>query len=136
MLSLMPRVLLVVFLAVALNGCATIENQTRSTQLGHRAKLFVKAVRWGEFQVAADMLRRRDGERTSLDPKAYEGIRVTSETYALAASDPGATEASMSAEFEYTRGQSVSLKKLRYDALWWFEPESKQWFIDGSLPEF
>ncbi|MFT5450142.1 MAG: hypothetical protein ACI9DC_005345 [Gammaproteobacteria bacterium] len=136
MLSLMPRALLVVLLAVALNGCATLENQSRTTQLGHRAKLFVKAIRWGEFQVAADMLRRRDGELVGIDANAFEGIRVTSENYALAASDPGAIEAGMTAEFEYTRGQSVSLKKLRYSALWWYESESKRWFIDGILPAF
>ena len=74
------------FAVLALSGCATIEQQDRMNQLENQVKLFVKSIRWGDFDVAGSMVRRRGASQSDTpDVSKYRGVRVTSDKYALRA---------------------------------------------------
>ena len=125
------------FAVLALSGCATIEQQDRINQLENQVKLFVKSIRWGDFDVAGSMVRRRGASQSDTpDVSKYRGVRVTSDKYALRAENAESDEVIMAASFDYHSANSASIRTLDYNVLWWYDPVVKAWFIDGELPIF
>lgn len=136
MIHRLARTFLIALMLGSIAGCATLDNHNRNVGLRDRAKLYMKAIRWSEFAVAADMLKRRDGATPVVNLDALKGVRVTSEDYLLAAEDPDATEARMRADFEYQRADSATVRKVRQEVLWWWDEGTEQWYMEGTLPEF
>ena len=42
----------------------------------------------------------------------------------------------MTVAFDYYFEDTLSVKKVHQQALWWWDPEIENWFLDGKLPEF
>lgn len=127
---------MVAAMVMALTGCATYQHQAKSIELNQRAKLYVKAIRWSDFGSALAMIRVREGAAAKVDLEAFKGIRVTSDNHQLAAVDKESEEATMSAVFEYHLANSATVKRVVQNVQWWYDPEVKTWFIDGTLPAF
>ena len=122
---------------LALPGCATIKQQDKVNQLENQVKLFVKSIRWGDFDVAGSMVRRRGASQADApDASKYRGVRVTSDKYALRAANPESDEAIMAATFDYHSANSASIKTVDYTVVWWYDPDAKAWFLGGELPTF
>lgn len=122
--------------AALLGACAAIESKDRADLLAGRARAYVRAVRWGDFATAASFLRRRDGISAAPDLALLKRIRVTSDEHTLIASGEADLEARMLARFEYQPPDSATVLGIEQDVLWWYEPETGTWYIDGGLPSF
>jgi len=130
------RALLGAAVLASVGGCAAVEEKQRSIQLTERIKSYNKAIRWGDYDLATRFLRHRDGRPASLDISAIEGVRVTHYDYEIAANGPTAVEATMTSRFDYYTPTSATIKKLRQIGIWWFDNTTKNWYLDGTLPQF
>lgn len=121
---------------MGLAGCATIEAQSRTVALTQRAKTYVKAIRWGEFDTAAGMHRRREGANVPPDLARIDGVRVTNDEHTITQAAPEDVQASMRAVYEYHRPNSARVRTVVHDIQWWYDEPSETWFVDGDLPAF
>lgn len=131
-LAVMPGVVL----AAALAGCASTNEKT--TKLDQTVRAYVQAIRWGDFSTAAAMIRTREGKLPrTVDPRRLEDeIRVTHYEYGVGARDPNSEQAIMSAKFRYYYLDTGRVREVNQHAVWWFDPESRIWYLDDGLPDF
>ncbi|MDX1434723.1 MAG: hypothetical protein R3286_19950 [Gammaproteobacteria bacterium] len=119
-----------------LASCAHMEAQDQAKKLEAAVRNYVLAVRWGNYGAAVRYLRGRDGEMPKPDLDALEGIKVTQYDYAIDAAAPGATEARMTAAFEYYYVDTRVVRKTYQQSLWWWDTDHQVWFMEGNLPDF
>ena len=127
---------LLVVAMLGLSGCPRIEDHSKSLKLSDTVKLYVKAVRWGDYELASRLFRNKDGATPVIDLSKYEGIRVTRESHEVRAANPSASEATMRAVFEYHLDSSARIRKVVQTLDWWYDEESETWFAAGTLPKF
>ena len=130
------RVLACASAMALLAGCAAYKAKSQSLLLEAQVKNYAKSIRWSDWETAVTFLRERDGTLPVLDITRYDGIRVTRSDYTVAAPAPDALEATMVASFDYQYPDSVSVRSVTQQALWWYDPTYGRWFLEGSLPDF
>ena len=124
------------FLATTLTACQSLEHQDQAKKLDQAVRSYIRAVRWGELGAAASYIRPREGLAKPPDLADLQGLRVTHYDYAIDAEAQGASEALMTVAFDYYFEDTLSVKKVYQQAIWWWDPEVGNWFMDGELPEF
>ena len=125
--------------AVLLSGCQLVDaykNERRSQALENTVKLYIKAVRWGDFAGAAGLIRARDGSEPEIDLAALADVRVVKSDHTLAAGAPEDTEATMYATFEYYRDEITVVRTVSQQGTWWYVAPEDRWYFDGTLPKF
>ena len=132
----MRAILLLVLGVVALSACERYQQATRAKGLELRARDYIKAVRWANFEAAASFLRRRDGALPVSSMDEFKGIRVTHSEMTVSSAGPEATEALMTAVFDYYSDDQPSVRETVQSVTWWWDPLDEVWYIDGGLPEF
>jgi len=135
MISL-SRAAIAAALVAALASCAQTNEKT--TKLDQTVRAYVHAIRWGDFSSAAAMIRTRDGKLPrTVDPRRLEKeIRVTHYEYGVGARDPESERAIMSAKFRYYSVDTGRVHEVTQQAIWWFDPEERIWYLDDGLPDF
>ena len=131
------RILLVV-IAVALagaGGCAKIEKESRSAKLDQAVRLYVDSIRWGNFDVAAGLVRSRNGQSPAAI-KVPADVRVTAYASGILSMNEDRSEAAVATSFDYYYPQTNKVRTVSQTDLWWFDAGAGQWFMDGALPEF
>ena len=124
-----------IFLAAA-SGCATFEKENRLRDLTQSVRLYENSIRWGDFSVAAGLLRRRDGGVTSATVNVPQEVRVTAFASKIIAVNDEVTEATVTTRFDYYLPDSGKVRTVSESDLWWFDPDTQQWYLDGELPNF
>ncbi len=136
----MHKMLLGVSMGLALlsgiAGCANMGIQERATLLGEETRAYRKAMRWGAYDLAHQLVRRRDGSAPAFDARALEGIRITSFEITNREMTADSGEAIVSAEISYYHVESGRVKTIKDRQTWWYDETTKHWYIDGSLPDF
>ncbi|HSS63739.1 MAG TPA: hypothetical protein VLS27_04845 [Gammaproteobacteria bacterium] len=131
------NVLVMALVAVAAaSGCAKIEKESRSLKLDQAVRLYADSIRWGNFDIAAGLLRRRDGGATSATVKVPAEVRVTSYASGVLSVNEERSEATVATSFDYYFPDTNKLRTISQTDLWWFDPGTEQWYMDGSLPDF
>lgn len=120
----------------AASGCAKIEKESRSLKLDQAVRLYADSIRWGNFDIAAGLLRRRDGGATSATVKVPAEVRVTSYASGVLSVNEERSEATVATSFDYYFPDTNKLRTISQTDLWWFDPGTEQWYMDGSLPDF
>ena len=120
----------------AASGCATFEKESRLRGLDQAARLYENSIRWGNFNIAAGLLRRRDGGVTSATVNIPEEVRVTAYASEVVAVNDDVTEATVATRFDYYLPDSGKVRTVSQSDLWWFDPGTQQWYMDGGLPDF
>lgn len=120
----------------ALGGCAQIEKESRALKLDQAIRVYADAIRWGNFDIAAGFLRRRDGGVTSSTVKVPAEVRVTAYASNVLTLNEEHDEATVATNFDYYFPNSNTVRKISQTDLWWFDPGTEQWYMDGSLPDF
>ncbi|MDX2424924.1 MAG: hypothetical protein QNK15_01595 [Cycloclasticus sp.] len=125
---------IVVFLL--LSSCAHLSEQKKQEHLEAKQKLFMKALRWKSYDMAASVIRFRNPARRLAPIDGLNNITVTS--YDLIASLPNAEDGSVVAQalFSYIQDSTGRVYQLKHTQVWWFDEEAKQWFLDSDMPEF
>ncbi len=128
--------LLVITSLVMLNGCAQIEQKEREIGLDKAVRLYVDSIRWGNFDTAAGFIRSREGTPPAFDTDHLGDVRVTAYSSRILNVDETTHEAQATAAFDYYNVNSGRIRSVSQTQLWWFDPATKRWYLDGTLPNF
>jgi hypothetical protein len=128
--------LMVTIAMAAASGCAKIEMESRSMKLDQAVQLYADSVRWGSFDVAAGFLRRRDGGAISATVEVPANVRVTGYASSILSVNETRDEATAATRFDYYFSGTNRLRTVSQTDLWWFDPDTEQWYMDGALPDF
>ncbi|MDX1529764.1 MAG: hypothetical protein R3337_14135 [Gammaproteobacteria bacterium] len=120
----------------AASGCATLDKENRLLGLNQAVRLYENSIRWGDFNVAAGLLRRRDGGVTSATVNVPQEVRVTAYASEIIAVNDEVTEATVATRFDYYLPDSGKVRTVSESKLWWFDADTGQWYLDGGLPSF
>lgn len=123
-------------LATMLTGCESLQHKDQAKKLDQAVRSYIRAVRWGDLGAAASYIRPREGVAEPPDLSGLKGLRVTHYDYAIDAKAQGDTEALMTVAFDYYFEDTLSVKKVYQQAIWWWDPTIENWFMDGELPKF
>jgi len=128
--------LLCLMVLFALTACAHIGEQKKLEHLGAKQKLFMKALRWKSYDTAASVIRFKNPARRLADLGDLKKITVTS--YELIASSPNLEEGTALAHvvFSYIQDDTGRVYELKHTQNWWFDKDSKQWFLGSDMPMF
>ncbi|MEH6502363.1 MAG: hypothetical protein V7682_00530 [Cycloclasticus sp.] len=121
---------------IMLSSCAHLSEQKKQEHLEARQKLFMKALRWKSYDMAASVIRFRNPARRLGPIDGLNTITVTS--YDLIASLANEEDDSVVAQalFGYIQDSTGRVYQLKHTQIWWFDEESKQWFLDSDMPDF
>ena len=133
---LLPFFACLPLIAGLLTGCADLEHKDQTKKLDEAVRSYIRAVRWGELGAAASYIRPREGTAEPIDLSKLEDLRVTHYDYAIDSKTKGDPEALMTVSFDYYFQDTLSVKKVYQQAVWWWDPDVEYWFMDGELPEF
>jgi hypothetical protein len=123
-------------LLLALQGCGQMQARERADTLANTTNGYRKAIRWGEFELAAQMIRRRDGTTPAYDAELLKNIRVTSYEYVHRNMSGEGNEAELSAALSYYDVENGRVVQIKDTQVWWFDEATGQWYLDGELPDF
>lgn len=125
-----------IVLVMMLSACAHITEQKKLEHLDAKQKLFMKALRWKSYETAASVIRFRNPAR-QLGP--IDGLnKITVTSYDLLGSAPHADDGSVvvQALFGYIQNDTGRVYQIKHTQIWWFDEESRQWFLDSEMPDF
>lgn len=127
------------FVCSFLAGCGSVPvvgKQSRATAFDNAAATYGKLLRWGYFDEAVAYLRARDGDTVVPDLSLIARHRITSyDIKSQLLADTG-REGRVVAVIDYYDVDSGVLQSLRDEQLWWFDDETKRWYLDSPLPPF
>lgn len=138
-MSIVRSVLLLTCLpliAALFSGCADLQHKDQTKKLDQAVRSYVRAIRWGDLGAAASYIRPREGTVEPPDLSNLKGLRVTRYDFAIDSEEQGSPEALMTVSFDYYFEDTLSVKKVYQQAIWWWDPGVENWFMDGTLPEF
>jgi hypothetical protein len=127
---------IVASLTLLATGCADLVHKDQTKKLDQAVRAYIHAVRWGDYGAAASFIRPREGTVPPPDLSKLDGIKVTHYDYSIDSRAKGDPEALMTAAFEYYHVDYRSVKKAYQQVMWWWDPQSENWFMDGALPPF
>jgi len=123
-------------IAVLLAGCADLRHKDQTKKLDESVRAYIHAIRWGDLGAAASFIRLREGTAEPPDLSKLEELRVTHFDYAIDSKTQGDPEALMTVKFNYYFQDTLKVKKVYQQAIWWWDPKIENWFMDGELPKF
>ncbi len=128
--------ILLVLPVFILSACAHLGEQEQLEHLEVKQKLFMKALRWKSYEMAASVIRFKNPARQLAPLDELGKITVTS--YELIASQPNLQQGTAAAQvlFSYVQDETGRVYQLKHDQHWWFDEESKQWFLASDMPMF
>ena len=133
--SLILLVIGMMLLSVS-SGCARLKAEEKALQLQDLTSAYRKAIRWSEFEIAKGYIRHRDGSGFDYDKEFHEGVQVTSmETIKRDVSIED-LEAIVTVKVSYYHLDHGSVKTINDIQLWWYDEETKRWYVDGNFPAF
>ena len=134
----MNKLILVLICALTLivgcNGSSGVKK--KGSALETAVEEYVAALRWGRYQNAYDYHIDEDGSKPAFPRDKLEEIRVTGHAIFEKTVNEELTEATVKGELQYYNTEYGTIKKTPLDQIWWYEPESKQWFLKGKMPSF
>ncbi|MGO1540647.1 MAG: hypothetical protein ACTHZI_10565 [Luteimonas sp.] len=119
--------------ALVLSACGG--NQT--SELERMQYIYSAAVRWGDFEGAWNLVDpeyREANPMTDLEFKRYEQVRISAYRELAARTFPDDT-AAREIEIGVINRHNMEERSLRYTEEWRYDPESRQWWISGGLPD-
>lgn len=122
-------------LAALLAGCGAMESH-RLGLLDQAIIRYSQALRWQRYEDAQAYHMTREGERRKIDQEALKHIRISG--YQIQEKNMGddLMEAEVVGVMEYFNDSRGTIRKVPMTQTWWFDPESKRWFVTGELPQF
>ena len=114
-----------------------------SGNIKHQAQSLEKAIaeyntglRWAMYNNIDTYNKSEDGTHTPVDREAMKNIRITGYEILEKKINDDATEAIVKGEINYYNNEYGTLKQIPFEQKWWYDTESKHWFVEGALPKF
>lgn len=130
------RITIICTLILLLGSCGGGDAKRRAESLDEAVNHYGQALRWGRYEDAETYHMARGGERTRFDLAVLENVRITEYIVRNRELNADLTEVEVDGEISYFNRDYAALRRVPFKHKWWYEPESKRWFLDGSLPEF
>ena len=125
-----------VAILVCLAACASVESAKRSDALESSLRQYGIAIRWGHYDAAVQFMRPRDKVIETTGSGSLNDIRVTSYDVVEQGLSDDQTEARLTVAISFYHVESGIVHRLKDQQVWWYDEDSKQWFLDGDLPDF
>ncbi len=134
----MNRLILSLLCAVTLLSACNTGGGTKNkiTSLDDAINQYVFALRWGRYKDAHEYHAEADGGKPALPLDKLQQIRVTGHEIYEKNVNEEITEAIVKGEINYYHTEYGTLRKLPLNQIWWYEPESKRWYLKGEMPKF
>ena len=132
----MIKHLYIFILVVCLSACASTQTKNKVEGLEESVKNYNIALRWAEYLDAQKYHVSKDGAKQNIDLDYLKNIRITGYTIQSKVLNDDVTEALINTEINYYNVEYGTLKKLMNEQKWWYEPESKRWFVESEFPSF
>ena len=123
----------------ALAACNPVENvrkRERYTQLETVTNTYRKLMRWGHYDQAAQYLKARDGTQQAPDFESMSHYKVSSFSVADQIVADTGEDAKVTAYIEFYNVDTGVTSSVTDIQLWWFDPESKRWFLGTKMVNF
>jgi len=121
---------------VLLTACPSMQEEKRSTRLQEATQAYLSSLRWGYYDLAAQMIVHRESVPEPVNFEYLRNIRVT--TYEtqnqIPTGDPNAAKFVVLISYYHTGYGTV--KTITDHQTWRYEEQTKRWFLDGNLPDF
>lgn len=134
MLRRFTVLLLLLCIVVQVAGCAGMKSRDKITRLEKSLQDYGAMLRWARYYDAHDFVFSPDGSKPGLDASRFEGFRIAAVNYIRSDLNLEETEATVYAEIQYYNDQQATIRTLQETQSWWYEPDSRRWFLDGELP--
>jgi hypothetical protein len=134
-----PILLLSALLVIVFSsGCAHISDQKKYDKLSAKQKFFWKALRWKSYDSAASVIKFKNEARTLAPIDDLNQITVTAyeEIGVMELAEDELNDVKIVVLFDYIQNQTGKVKQVKHVELWWYEEETKQWYLDSDMPAF
>ena len=126
-------------LMVLASGCAgasKVMPKERALALQQSAETYRKLIRWGDFSAASQYCRRRTGELAPFDPARYKSWKVSTYDVGDAQLGQDNAEARFVASMTFYSTDTGRAGALSDIQRWWYDKETKRWYLESPLPDF
>lgn len=119
-----------------LAGCSDLGPNDKAEALDLSVRLYLHSLRWHQYSKAVRLLRHRDGTTPKVDLAGLKDLHVADYQYELDAVPGHTDEMLMTASFRYYFEDNLAVHDVRQKAMWWYDADAQQWYLDGTLPKF
>lgn len=123
-------------LVMVLTACGSPAVRTQVESLDRAIDEYAYALRWLRKNDAVAYHMNRDGTRPHIDTSVMDVIRVTGFTIEEKTLGPEMTTATVVGELNYYHNEYGMLRTIEYRQSWWYDGESKRWYLDSEFPRF
>ena len=129
------KLILILAVATLLAGCKAGDSY-RVDLLDQAIVHYSQALRWQRYEDAQEYHMTHEGERKRIDQQALKHIRISGYQIEGKTMSDDLMEAEVVGTLEYFNDSRGTVQQAPMTQHWWFEPESKRWFVTGELPQF
>ena len=117
-------------------GCANLKDLTRHEQFEDIARTYEHAIRWSDFDFAAEFVNPQASQARLPDPAILKRIRVTDYRVKKTAASQEENQVVQIVEVSYYRIDKMIVNTITERELWEWDNETKQWSLSSGLPDF
>jgi hypothetical protein len=120
-------------IALAISGCAGVQESVALEQFDYFVHGFVRAVRWGQFEKArAYMAPGADAP----EPSALKGVKVSDASLGPAKLSEDGTRITCPVTFRYYRTDTMVERTQTVEQVWRYDAETRSWALESGFPTF
>ena len=132
----MHRIIYSILLALALSGCAAVDDSKKTITYDKALWKYETAIRWVDFSTANSLRRLEDSSAYTPDPNTLRNIKVTSYKVINKTESEDHAEVRLTVEIIYYNDRSMKLATIIDNQIWKYDPAIKGWYITTPLPPF
>ena len=132
----MHRIIYSILLALALSGCAAVDDSKKTITYDKALWKYETAIRWVDFGTANSLRRLEDNAAYSPTPETLQHIKVTSYNVVNKVMSEDHAEVQLAVEIVYYNDRSMKLITIVDNQVWKYDPAIKNWYITTPLPPF
>lgn len=133
-LTTIHLLVLAVFL-LSLSSCNRNDNKKNVETLNNNIIYYGVALRWANYRDAYEYHRSADGSQPEIDIDRLKEYSVTGFKVVQKIINDSLDEALIESEISFYNKNQATVKQITLKQVWWFEEESKRWFIDEDFPD-
>lgn len=133
--------IVVVICVISISGCGSLQAKNQSDKLERSLTQYGAALRWARHREAVSFHVTQEGKVAEVNLDHLENFGVTSfeiisKVIVPSSEKGGINEAIIVAEISYFHKEQGTVRKLKLNQLWWYNPEIKRWLVETGFPEF
>jgi hypothetical protein len=125
------------FVCLALTaGCAAYLDMKKQDDFNETSKSYEKMIFWSNYDTADSFRDPQERETHPADLDELKNIKVTSYSVKKVSVSEDQAEVRQFVEIGYYRVDEVTLKTMRDQQVWAYNPIAKRWYLQSGLPLF